>query len=52
MTIFIIWFLQLHRVKVQFGADLFLSYYLYTKMDFDWRALDWYLFIDLYSLVS
>lgn len=36
-------FLKLHRVKVQFGADLWLSYYLYTKLDFDWRALDWLL---------
>lgn len=31
---------KIHRVKVQFGADVDLSFYLYTKQDFDWRALD------------
>ena len=32
--------LQLHRVKVQFGADLNISYSLYTKTDYNWRSLD------------
>lgn len=31
---------QVHRVKVQFGADFDLSYNLYTYKEFDWRALD------------
>ncbi|EFX86324.1 hypothetical protein DAPPUDRAFT_313305 [Daphnia pulex] len=30
----------IHRVKVQFGADLVLSLNLYTKKEFDWRSLD------------